>query len=330
MPVGPVRHARKSDLMASLSVVIPVYNGAQSLPTLISRLEPVLSRLTGAYEAILVNDGSRDNSWDVICRLAHTYTWVRGINLMRNYGQHNALLCGIRAARHDLIVTLDDDLQHPPEEIPTLLDKLAEGYDVVYGTPQHEHHGLWRVLASQITKLALQTAMGVEAARNVSAFRVFRTPLRDAFASYSDPFVSIDVLLTWGTTRFAAVPVRHDQRQVGESNYTFRKLVTHAINMATGFSTVPLQLASWLGFAFTLFGVLVLVYVIGRYLLLDYSVPGFPFLASVIAIFSGAQLFVIGILGEYLARVHVRTTRRPHAVIRERAGFEDAPQAQGD
>ena len=313
--------------MISLSVIIPVYNSAPSLPDLLARLEPVLRGVTDQYEAILVNDDSRDNSWDVISQLAREYSWARGLNLMRNYGQHNALLCGIREAQHEVIITLDDDLQHPPEEIPALLDKLAEGHDVVYGTPRREHHGLWRVLASQITKLALQAAMGVDVARNVSAFRVFRTQLRDAFAEYSDPFVSIDVLLTWGTTRFAAVPVRHDDRAVGASNYTFRKLVTHAMNMATGFSTVPLQLASWLGFAFTLFGVAVLIYVVMRYFALGYSVPGFPFLASVIAIFSGVQLFVIGIIGEYLARMHVRSMRRPHAAIRERAGFE--PPEQG-
>lgn len=310
--------------MASLSVVIPVFNGEQSIPILISRLEPVLSSLTDEYEVILVNDGSRDNSWETICQLAQSHSWVRGINLMRNYGQHNALLSGIREASHDIVVTMDDDLQHPPEEIPRLLSKLNEGYDVVYGTPQRERHGLWRDLASQITKLALQTAMGVDVARSVSAFRVFRTQLRDAFAAYSGPFVSIDVLLTWGTTRFAAVRVRHDNRTLGVSNYTFGKLVTHAINMATGFSTVPLQLASWLGFAFTFFGAAVLVYVVGRYIVLGHSVPGFPFLASVITIFSGVQLFVIGIFGEYLARIHTRSMGRPHSVVREKIGFMDA------
>jgi glycosyltransferase involved in cell wall biosynthesis len=235
---------------------------------------------------------------------------------MRNYGQHNALLCGIRAAQHDVIITIDDDLQNPPEEIPRLLAKLSEGYDVVYGTPQKEQHGLWRDLASQVTKLALQSAMGAETARHVSAFRAFRTQMRDAFAKYQSPFLSIDVLLTWGTTRFAAVPVRHEQRQIGKSNYTFRKLVTHAINMMTGFSTLPLQLASLLGFASAFLGLGVLAYVVGRYLILGYSVPGFPFLASTIAIFSGAQMFALGIIGEYLARMHFRMMERPTYAVR--------------
>jgi undecaprenyl-phosphate 4-deoxy-4-formamido-L-arabinose transferase len=300
----------------SYSVVIPVYNSEGSLPLLLDRLAQVLPTLSEAYEVILVNDGSRDRSWDVVQQLAQTYPWVRGVNMMRNYGQHNALLCGIRLARHEFVITMDDDLQHPPEEIARLVEKLAEGHDVVYGTPLHEQHGLFRDLASQVTKLALQGAMGAETARNISAFRVFRTQVRDAFAGYRGPFVSIDVLLTWATTRFAAVPVRHEPRRIGRSNYTFRKLVVHSLNMMTGFSTLPLQLASLIGFAFTLFGLAVLVYVIGRYLIEGGSVPGFPFLASIIAVFSGAQLFALGIIGEYLARMYFRSMERPTYTIR--------------
>ena len=212
---------------------------------------------------------------------------------------------------------MDDDLQHPPAEIPRLLALLDADFDVVYGTPKKEEHGLLRTLASQMTKLALQKSMGAETARNISAFRAFHTRLRDAFVDYRSPFVSIDVLLTWGTTRFTAVPVRHDPRQSGTSNYTFMKLLTHAFNMMTGFSAVPLQLASFLGFACALFGLLVLIYVIGRYLVLGYSVPGFPFLASIIAIFSGAQLLALGVIGEYLARMHFRMQDRPPYTIGE-------------
>src|ERR1700720_2090112 len=144
----------------SLSVVIPVYNSQAILPELLESLGTALRQLSYRYEVILVNDGSRDGSWDEINRLTSVHSWIRGINLMRNYGQHNALLCGIRAARREIIVTMDDDLQNPPEEIPAMLAKLAEGYDVVYGTPLQESHGLFRDLASQITKLALQGAMG--------------------------------------------------------------------------------------------------------------------------------------------------------------------------
>lgn len=307
-------------LRPGCSVVVPVYNSEEALPELLARLESVLQSTVDQFEVILVNDGSLDRSWDVVVELASRHEWVRGMNLMRNYGQHNAVLCGIRQAQYDVIVTMDDDLQHPPEEIPKLLRKLREGHDAVYGTPEHEQHGFWRDLASQVTKLALQSSMGVDIARYVSAFRAFRTQVRDAFESYGGAFVSIDVLLTAGTTRFAAIPVRHEPRRIGVSSYTFRKLLTHAINMITGFSTLPLQIASVTGFAFTMFGLGVLAFVLGRYLIQGGSVPGFPFLASVIAIFSGAQLFSLGIMGEYLARMHFRMMDRPPYVVRSRVG----------
>ena len=319
--------AQASDMPAGISVVVPVYNSQGSLGALLARLEPVLRTLNVPYETVLVNDGSKDQSWETLVGLAAGKDWVRGINLMRNYGQHNALLCGIRAARYDTIVTLDDDLQNPPEEIPSLLAKLREGFDVVYGKPQQERHGLWRDLASQITKMVLQKAMGAETARNISAFRAFRTALRQSFAEYRSPLVSIDVLLTWGTSRFTAIAVRHDPRAVGQSNYTVRKLMLHATNMMTGFSTWPLRVASMVGFAFTAFGIGVLGFVLARYMRYGSPVQGFPFLASVVAIFSGAQLFALGIMGEYLARIHQRMLERPAYTVAARVG---EPQGAGE
>lgn len=301
----------------TLSVVIPVYRSESILPDLVRRLKPVLERAAHEFEVILVNDCSPDRSWEVISDLAEHYSWIHPVNLMRNYGQHNALLCGIRETRYDVIITMDDDLQHPPEEIPKLLAQLAKGYDVVYGTPEHEQHGIGRDFASWITKLALQNVMGAEIARKVSAFRAFRAEVAKAFSHYTGAFVSIDVLLTWGTNRFSLTSVRHEQRTAGVSGYTIRKLITHAMNMMTGFSTVPLQFASVVGFCFTLFGLGVLAYVIGRFLYLGGSVPGFPFLASIIALFSGAQLFALGIIGEYLARMHFRMMERPSYVVRD-------------
>ena len=308
----------------SLAVVIPVYNGAATLPALIDRLVPVV-RATGApYEIILVNDGSRDTSWATIEALCGRHPEIRGIDLMRNYGQHNALLCGIRASRHDVIVTLDDDLQQPPEEIPRLLAKLAEGHDVVYGTPEQDPHGVWRNIGSRIAKAALATATGGAVAPMVSAFRAFRRTVKPAFEEYRSPLLSIDVLLTWATTNFAAVPVRSDRRQSGGSNYRFRSLARHAMNLMTGFSLIPLQLATLVGFAFTLFGLGVLAFVVGRFLLSGTTVAGFPFLASIVAIFSGAQLFALGILGEYLGRMHMRTMDRPAYIVRTATTRSDA------
>ena len=307
----------------SISVVTPVYNGEASVRELCRRLAEVLPRISAQHEIILVNDGSRDRSWETISELCSRSPVVRGLNLMRNYGQHNALLCGVRAARYDLVVTMDDDLQHPPEEIPRLLARLEEGFDVVYGAPEAERNGLMRALASGITRLALRAAVGSDVAKNVSALRIFRTQLREAFADYQSPFVSVDVLLTWATTRFGAIRVPFQPRHSGSSNYTFMKLVRHALDMMTGFSTVPLQLASLIGFACTLFGIGVFTYVLVRYCL-EGSIPGFPFLASIIAIFSGAQLFAIGVIGEYLARMHFRTMNRPAYAVRDISEAENS------
>jgi len=303
-----------------ISAIVPVYRSAPILPELHRRLSEALGQIAERYEIILVEDGGGDGSWEVIEGLAREDDHVRGIRMSRNYGQHNALLCGIRQARYPVIVTLDDDLQNPPEEIAKLLAVLDDGADVVYGTPMNEQHGFLRNQSSRITKLALQSAMGAETARNVSAFRVFRTQFRDAFATYRGPYVSIDVLLTWGTTKFAHLPVRHEPRQVGKSTYTVRKLVTHAFNMMTGFSTLPLQVASLIGFLFTLLGFGILIFVLVSYLTNGAVVPGFAFLASMIAIFSGAQLFALGIIGEYLARMHFRAMDRPTYLVREETG----------
>lgn len=308
-----------------ISVVVPVYNGEMALCALIGRLEQILTALSRQFEVVLVNDGSRDQSWKVIQALACTHPWVHGINLMRNYGQHNALLCGIRAARFATIVTMDDDLQHPPEEIHKLLARLDEGFEVVYGYPEHEQHGWLRNVASLLTKMALQQSMGAETARHISAFRAFRTQARDAFAGYHSPFVSIDVVLTWASTRFIAVPVHHDPRRIGASNYTFRMLLRHAMNMMTGFSILPLQMANLMGFLCTALGGLVLIFVVGRYLFQGTTVAGFPFLASIIAIFSGAQLLALGIIGEYLARMHFRMMERPTYAVREEIARQSQP-----
>ncbi len=309
----------------ALTIVVPVYNSEGSLPLLVERLEKVLPQIAGVYELILVNDGSRDRSWQVIEQLGAGRPWVRGICMMRNFGQHNALLCGIRAAAHPIIITMDDDLQHPPEEIPLLLAKLDEGYDVVYGTPRELPHSLVRNLLSRFTKRALASAMGIRDIGNISAFRALRTDLRNAFVGFQSPNLLLDVLLSWGTTRFGAQTVEHKPRLIGKSNYNFGKLFNQAMLILTGFSTAPLRLASMMGFVMAVFGIGVLLYVVVR-AVIEKSVPGFPFLASIIAIFSGAQLFALGIFGEYLGRMFNRSMDRPTYVVKEQIGAKEDSQ----
>ena len=247
--------------------------------------------------------------------------------MMRNYGQHNALLAGIRVAQYEATVTMDDDLQHPPDQIPKLLEYLDKGYDVVYGTPEHQHQSLWRNASSYLTKFIMQRAMGQEIAPSGSAFRAFRTQVRQAFADYSSPFVSIDVLLTWGTSRFGAVPVRHQPRRAGKSGYNLMRLLVLALDMTTGFSTWPLRLASLVGFGVTLLGIGLLVFVIAEYLITGATLSVFRFFTAIVAIFSGAQMFALGIIGEYLARMHLRLLARPAYLIREQTQVSTEPEA---
>jgi glycosyltransferase involved in cell wall biosynthesis len=310
LPLGEASPENKC-WQGKISIVVPVYRSQEILPELHRRIVCAVQPLATDFELLLVEDCGGDRSWDVIHQLTQSDPRVKGIRLSRNYGQHNALLCGIRAATGNVIVTIDDDLQNPPEEIEKLLRQLNNGFDVAYGTPQAETHGFLRDQASRITKIALQSAMGAETASKVSAFRAFRATLRDAFANYRSPTVNIDVLLTWGSSLFTSVTVRQDKRAAGESGYTVRKLIIHALNMMTGFSTLPLQMASVLGLIFGTLGFLLLGYLVTRYFIVGASVPGFTFLASIIAIFSGVQLFALGIFGEYLSRMHFRSMDRP-------------------
>ena len=296
--------------MKTCSVVIPAYRSQATLVELTDRLSQVLPHEFEKFEVIIINDGSPDQTWDCIEGLAKKYPWVRGVNLMRNYGQHNATLCGILQAKYELIVTMDDDLQHPPEEIPHLIAKLEEGYDVVYGIPNTKVHNWWRTWFSSWIKKLLSFVMGVKSMRGIGSFRAFKSKLRKAFIGFNKPEVIVDILLSWGTHKFGYVSVEENPRLQGQSNYSFRKLMQLAFTVLTGFSTAPLRFTSFIGFFFMLFGMAAFIYVLVVYFTAG-SVLGFSFLASLISILNGALLFALGIFGEYLARIFERTSERP-------------------
>jgi undecaprenyl-phosphate 4-deoxy-4-formamido-L-arabinose transferase len=293
------------------SLVIPVYNSAAQIAELISRSISVLEKSAGQFEIIAVNDASRDDSWSVIAGIAMQDSRVRAINLARNAGQHNALLCGIRLARFSVCITIDDDLQFIPEDIPLLLRKLCEGFDVVYGSPAKQQHGLLRNTASQLTKLILKILLDSEIARHISPFRAFKTKLRDSFKDAHGQLTLIDALLAWGTAKFSYVSVNHKERSHGISNYSFAKLTLCALNLITGFTTIPLRIASLNGVLCIGVGIMLQLFVVFSYFCNGGSVPGFPFLASVVMIFSGAQLFALGVVGEYLGRMYERSLNKP-------------------
>jgi undecaprenyl-phosphate 4-deoxy-4-formamido-L-arabinose transferase len=238
---------------------------------------------------------------------------------MRNYGQYNATLCGVRAARYNVIVTLDDDLQNPPGEIPKLLAKINEGYDVVYGTPAQSRHSLWRRFSSMTVRVILRHLLRAEMANEISAFRAFRTNLRDAFSDYRSPFVSLDVLFTWATTRAISVTVQHHAREHGTSKYSFAHLFAVAMNLMTAYSLLPLRLATINGVLCVLLGTLVLIGLFIHQLIFAYGFGGISLIAAMMCFLSGAQLISIGVLGEYLARIHSTAMSQPPYVIRNKA-----------
>ena len=297
-----------------VSIVIPTYKSPTTLTELVERTE--LLGLS-AFEIIIIDDGNNDATWEQIGLLSQTKKSVVGLRLGRNFGQHSALLAGVRKAKYSQIVTIDDDLQNPPEEIPNLLAKLVNGVDVVYGVSTQVRQNVWRRLTSRTAKAIFAKVLGFESAISISSFRAFRTQLREGFAGELGPHVSMDALLTWSTSRFSTLEVEHHARRVGKSNYSFTKLVRFMLDTATSYSTRPLRLATTLGFITTLFGLLLLVWVVGNAIFVGDSVPGFPFLAASIAVFSGVQLVVLGILGEYLGKIHFRAMNKPTFSVSE-------------
>lgn len=310
------RGLAETSLIPGVSVVVPVFNSEATLPTLVLEISGVLEGLGMEFEILLVNDGSHDGSWQVIESLVEENFKVRGVNLSRNYGQHNATLCGLRLAKFDVSVTMDDDLQQPPKEIPKLLEKLDEGWDVVYGSAVKHQHSRVRNMLSKLTKAIVGRTVGLQRVMDQSPFRALRTELRSAFANYTGPDLLLDVLLGWGTSNFACVSVEHQSRREGTTNYTPKRLFNMGLLLLTAYSTAPLRFVSWLGLSLTAFGIAVLIYVFIVAIFFG-SVPGFPFLASLISIFSGAQLFALGLFGEYLARIFNRALGRPTYVIKE-------------
>lgn len=297
-----------------VSIVVPTYKSPTTLTELVERTE--LLGLS-AFEIIIVDDGNDVATWEQIGLLAQSKKSVVGLRLGRNFGQHSALLAGVRKAKYSQIVTIDDDLQNPPEEIPNLLAKLVNGVDVVYGVSTQVRQNVWRRFTSRTTKAIFSKVLGFESAISISSFRAFRTQLREGFAGELGPHVSLDALLTWSTSRFSTLEVEHHARRVGKSNYSFAKLVRFMLDTATSYSTRPLRVATTIGFITTLFGLLLLVWVVGNAIFVGDSVPGFPFLAASIAVFSGVQLVVLGILGEYLGKIHFRAMNKPTFSVSE-------------
>ena len=303
-----------------ISVLVPVYNSAQTLHELVNRTIKVLDRLSGQSEIVLVDDGSVDRSWETLCELQKEFPdRLVTIQLMRNFGQHNALMCGLRHARGRLLITLDDDLQTPPEEIPKLVDRIeAEQLDLVYAQYKSKQHELWRNLGSGLVSLFYRLVFRMRV--KVTSFRVLRRELAEQILAYDLNFTYLDGLLAWNTQRISGVEVEHHTRQSGRSGYSFGKLFLLAMNLFTNFSLFPLQIVSLLGFAFSLIGFVLGTYYLVRALSQTIVVSGYASLIVSIFILSGVQLLALGVLGEYLGRLHLNVNRKPQYGIRSKRG----------
>lgn len=303
-----------------LSIVIPVYRSAGTLRPLVARLLNVLPGITNAFEIIFVNDGSPDNSWGVLEELQASHPdRVVAIELMRNYGQHNALMCGFRHARGAFVVTMDDDLQNPPEEIPKLVEAIkARNLDVVYGGYGIKKHAPWRNLGSNTVNLFYRIVLGSPV--KLTSFRIIRRELLESIFSYRLNFTFVDGLLTWNTQRIGQVSVEHHARAEGRSGYSMRKLAALAINLFTNFSLIPLQAVSALGMFSAACGFLLSAYYLLKYLTSNITVSGYASIIIAVLVLGGLQLMAMGVMGEYLGRLHLNMNRKPQYTKRRVLG----------
>ncbi len=300
-----------------LSVVVPVYRSAATLRSLTQRLLPVLENTGLSFEVIFVDDGSSDETWEVLRDLQRFHcTRIVAIQLMRNYGQHNALMCGFRHSRADFVVTMDDDLQNPPEEIPKLIDAITTSdMDLVYGRYAGKKHHSWRNIGSILVNTFYRLVF--KSNRTVSAFRIIRRELLESTFTYNLNFTFIDGLLAWNTQRIGEVLVEHHPRSAGRSGYSIARLLVLAFNLFTNFSLLPLQLVSGLGFLVACGGFAGAFYYLMRYLLAGILVPGFASIIIAVLVLGGVQLLSLGIIGEYLGRLHLNVNRKPQYVERQ-------------
>lgn len=309
--------AMTSPVSPLVSVVIPVYGGEKTIGPLVDGLRTMFARESMPYEIIVVCDRPRDNSWAVVQELSRTRPELRAYRLQRNFGQHPATLFGLRQARGEYIATMDEDLQHSPEDVPALLAASKEIGGIAFGKFEAPQHGLWRNLTSAMAKWFLARYVGQEIASNASAFRVFPARLCRAFDHYRGERVAIDVLLSWSGAPIRTVPCPHAPRAEGHSGYTLRKLVAYLGDLLVGYSTVPLRMASLSGLAAVGLAALIGLYVVINWLRYGSAVPGFAFLAMAVAIFSGAQLLALGIIGEYLGRLYFNVLGKPQYFVAE-------------
>lgn len=317
---------RKPDV----SVVVPVYGGEKSLRPLTQQLLEVAKQESWEIEILFICDRPRDQSWEVARTLAEETPEVQAALLMRNFGQHPATLLGVRMSRGDVIATMDEDLQHNPQDLPDLVNAVRKNRGIAYGVPNKPQHAPWRNATSWLAKWFLSWYIDARLARSMSAFRAFDHHLRRAFQHYRSERVAIDVLLSWTGAPIDVLTCQHAPRENSESGYTWGKLIKYLGDLWLSFSVAPLRFASLLGLGNFFFAVVLGSYVFIRRVIQDNPVPGFAFLALFAAILGGSQLLALGVIGEYLGRMYFNDLRRPQYLVSQIAGRDLEPAQAED
>lgn len=313
-----------------LSVLVPVYNEEAGLDALIARVIPVCESLFGdRFELVLVNDGSRDRSWPIICAHVDRDPRIRGINLSRNHGHQLALSAGLAHVRGELVFVLDADLQDPPELLGPMLAKIREGHDVAYGQriKRHGETAFKRGTAALFYRL-LDRLVDTHIPRDTGDFRLMTRRVVDQLNAMPERYRFVRGMVSWIGFAQAAVPYERDPRFAGETHYPLAKMVALAVDAVTSFSVVPLRLASHLGMVFGLAGLLGLVWIVAVWLA-GGTVQGWASLASLVLIIGSVQLLVLGVFGEYLGRMYMESKRRPLYIIAELRGHSAASAEAG-
>jgi len=301
-----------------LSVVIPVFNEEDNLVELHARLATTLNREDYAWEVIYVDDGSRDRSWEILENLHRNDPGhVRLVRFNRNYGQHMAVFAGFERVRGQAVATLDADLQNPPEDVPKLVAKLAEGYDVVGGWRQFRQDSWLRKLPSRVVNIVTSKVVGVELKDYGCMLRAYRREVVDAMASCQETSSFIPALANTYANRVLEVPVGHAQRHAGQSKYSLVKLLRLHFDLMTGFSVLPIQLVSVMGSIVALVGLAFGLFLFARRLIVGPEVEGVFTLFAILFVFVGLQILGVGLMGEYVGRIYREVRRRPRFVVRE-------------
>lgn len=315
----PATPSGEPTVMLLVSAVVPVYRSEQTLPELHRQLSEALRLISDRYEIIFVEDCGGDGAWNVIERLSAEDTHVRGIQLSRNFGQHAATICGIAKASGEWILTLDDDLEHRPEYIPALFRKANEGYALVYGIyPERSHTG-WRNLTSMLGRKMFHVAIP-NLNYEYSSFRLIERTTAKVLVEFDSPFPFVDGYLAWVTSRYATVNIDHGKRTHGTSNYNFRTLLTHMINIFVTFSDLPLKFATWVGLGSFVVGIGWLSVILYKWLFGGITVSGYASVMAGIVAFGGLQLLILGIFGEYLGRMNFKSSKKPLYLIGRTTG----------